>query len=355
MEERHEAVVVPLRNGILFVVVAAGAAQAHAEKCLGGDEHVVGEQIVFRQQPVRGFVVILHQAQEPRRREAFPGGLGELVPGELFGEELVVGEVFVKGIDEVVPVAPDLRFLAVALEPLAFRIPHKVHPMARPFLPVLRPGQQRVNQPRPGVRGRIFDKNFDILRAGRQPQQVVIRPPHQMLAGSRRIRAQPGVRKPFEKKCVHRIPCPARFLDLRHGRLQHGPVCPPVGRVFRGSGRGVAFRGLDAGALQRGIVGRAHREPFLQDLELRLGAFSRGGHLVIRVPVTHHFQEQALGGRLRIQRRAGFASFEEAFARGEDQAAFDLLAPMALDAVGLENGVHCVPEKIPGLGRGGLR
>ena len=47
MKEGHEAVVILLSDGILFVIVASSASHGHPEKGLGGDLHIVGEKIVL--------------------------------------------------------------------------------------------------------------------------------------------------------------------------------------------------------------------------------------------------------------------------------------------------------------------
>ena len=70
VKKRHETVVVALRDGVFLVIMATGAAHRHSHKNFRGDLHGVGKRIVFGQEPVSWFIVILAEAQKSGGRQA---------------------------------------------------------------------------------------------------------------------------------------------------------------------------------------------------------------------------------------------------------------------------------------------
>lgn len=81
------------------------------------------------------------EAQErSRHAQARVAGV-ELVAGELFGDETVVGRVGVERVDHPVAIAPGLGAMRVGLVAVGLGVPHQVEPMASPALAVARRGQ----------------------------------------------------------------------------------------------------------------------------------------------------------------------------------------------------------------------
>ena len=93
---------------------------------------------------VGGLVIPLHEPVIAGRDERIFRRLGNLISRELLDDKLIVGFVCVKGIDDVVAVAPDVRLGVVPLEAVRLRIAHEVEPVARPFFAILRPRQQVI-------------------------------------------------------------------------------------------------------------------------------------------------------------------------------------------------------------------
>ena len=62
----------------------------------------------------------------------------KLVAGDLFLDEAVVGLVLVERLDDVVPIAPNIRADCVIRETIAFRIASQIKPVPSPALPISR-------------------------------------------------------------------------------------------------------------------------------------------------------------------------------------------------------------------------
>ena len=159
-EDRPEAVVFALRNGVELVVVATGAVDGDAHRggenlrdhvveivrAGGAPEHVALGLDLTDEVPRAG-------GEEAGRREKFRvwslevGGLREHVSGDLFTEELVIGLVGVEGGDDVVAIAPGVGAELVALKAVGVRVVRNVQPMAGPALAVVRAGEQAVHKP----------------------------------------------------------------------------------------------------------------------------------------------------------------------------------------------------------------
>ena len=128
--------------------------------------------------------------------------------------------------------------------------------------------------------------------------------------------------------------------------------------LFRDGVRaGFFFGDCGGGGLELRVKGGAHRKPAFDDLHFSLRAFACRRHLVAVLFVTHHPQQQALARSRRIESGSAFAAFEEILPGGEHRPAFDLLAPVAPEAVRLEDGMHFLTVKLRvfGLMREGIR
>jgi len=155
------------------VVVAAGAREGRAEEGGGrGPDHVVQfvGTLVGRQHGVGGFHAIPRTADE----EAGRGVRTELVAGELFADEAVVGQVGVEGLDDVVAVRPGVGAGEVGLETVGLGEARHVQPMAGPFLPEPRRGEQPIDHRRVGLVRRVGDERRDFRGRGRQADDIVI-------------------------------------------------------------------------------------------------------------------------------------------------------------------------------------
>ena len=92
---------------------------------------------------------ILRTEGEKTRRDEKPGTLGVVlrrqeITGELFGQETVVGQVAVEGVDDVVPLTPRMRIDQVRLLAVRFREANHIEPVPRPALAVGGAGEEGV-------------------------------------------------------------------------------------------------------------------------------------------------------------------------------------------------------------------
>ena len=189
-DEAEHRVIVRRADGIVFVVVTARAADGQAEKRSAGRDHDVVEIIELRLHGAVRFVVPHVQAIEARRDDGVApfltaGYFGELfirnlVASQLLANEPIVGLVRVEGFDDVVAIAPGVRFCAVTFVAVALGVTHKVKPVASPTFTVVRRGEQAVDEFGPSFVGRVLFKGLDFLRRRRQTDQIKIRAAHQL-------------------------------------------------------------------------------------------------------------------------------------------------------------------------------
>ncbi len=109
VEIGEEAIEVFLGDGIVFVIMAAGAAHSEAHPNDGSGLGAVGDvfdAVFFRDDAA--FAVGAVVAVEAGRDDLGAGGIGQEIAGELFDGELIVGHVFVESVDD--PVAPAPHF-----------------------------------------------------------------------------------------------------------------------------------------------------------------------------------------------------------------------------------------------------
>ena len=180
-EQGGQPVVVPLRDGVELVVVAAGAAHGQAQQAgaedpdlLADDLNAVGHEVG---QAVPGLVV--HHSQETGGdqvvhgfpgEDGLPGQVCQLVPGQLLQQEAVVGLAGIERANDVVPVAVGVRAVGIA---------HQVQPVAAPALAVAGRVQQPRNECFVGGRIGVGQEPPNLLGFRRQSGQVKAGSPDQ--------------------------------------------------------------------------------------------------------------------------------------------------------------------------------
>jgi hypothetical protein len=173
-EERLQPVVVLLQNRIELVVVAARAAVGHPEEH-GANRvgHIVEDLLSPLQQVPRVAlvgIVAVERGGDTRVGIARP----QLVAGELFADESIVGLVGVERVDHVVAVAPGIGPRFIRLEAFALGVPCQIEPVAAPALAVLRRGQQPVDNVGERVGRPVGKEGSDRLGRRRQSDQIEI-------------------------------------------------------------------------------------------------------------------------------------------------------------------------------------
>ncbi len=138
VEEREQAVVFLLRNGVVFVIVALGALDGQAEHRLSDGVHAVEHRVHAKLLGIDGALLVEHGiAQEAGGHDLILVGVRQLVAGKLLDEELVVGQITVEGVDHVIAVEMDLA-RHVLLVTVGIRVAGGVQPVPSPAFAVVR-------------------------------------------------------------------------------------------------------------------------------------------------------------------------------------------------------------------------
>ena len=144
VEEREEPVVILLGEGIVFVIVAAGAFHREPEKSTGRRVNPVG--VVLHAElfiHAAAFVRLAMQAVEGRGDLLIARGVGQQVAGDLFDDEVVEADVSVEGIDDPIPPRPEV-IEAIRLIAVRVGVARDIEPFDGHALAVSRRGQQSI-------------------------------------------------------------------------------------------------------------------------------------------------------------------------------------------------------------------
>ena len=217
-EERGELKIILLRNGVTFVIMATRTANGHAEHGLGGDTNVVINDIVKMLQAIGRFIIPLHQTMVASGNQGLCSRVRDFIAGELLGKKLIIGFVFVEGIDDVIAVTPNKGFRSVALETLGLSIAHEVEPMTAPFFTILWQCEQSIDALFPSVSRGIIFKGLHFRERWSQPSKVKGGTAQQLTARSRRIRLEPTSLTFHFEKFVNRV---SKLCHFRNSRTLH--------------------------------------------------------------------------------------------------------------------------------------
>ena len=293
-EHGLHAVVVPGRNRVELVVVAAGAAQRQAEKRLPDVmRHVIEEQLSGHPRHSHASVLPGTCAEKARRDDRV-GILGEeFVPGNLFQHELVVRLVPVEAADHVVPIAPRVRQFEVVRVPRRVGVARDVEPVAAP--PFAVPGrlQQALDEHLVGAVGIVGQERVDFLGRRRQTGQVKreasnqrapVRPRRRLNAVLRELGKDEVVDGRADRVQIHSVPWGGDPADWTK--------CPQIGLIE------VPFHGRAAGRIRRSF-----RDPVAKRPANGLGQ-------PVLFPARGHLQFADVIDRLHQQARAGVAGYD---------------------------------------------
>jgi len=95
-----------------------------------------------------------------------------LVASELLEQEAVIGFVIVEGANDVIAVTPGIVAVRVVLETIGLGKADNVEPVLAPVLPIVRIGEQALDQILPGVRGAVGDERRNLGGRRRQTHKV---------------------------------------------------------------------------------------------------------------------------------------------------------------------------------------
>ena len=267
VEEGVERIEFRVRNGVVLVGVALGAAPGESHPRLPGRGDPVLDGGVAKLLVVGAALRVGHRvAVKPRRDQVVGGRIRQQIPGELADRELVEGHVVVQRIDDPVAIGPD-RPQAVLLVAHRVRVARQVQPHAGPPLAVRRGIQETVHKVRVGFWGRVGSKRVSLLRGRRQACQVQRKPADQCVAVSLAGGAQAFAVQPRQDEAVDGVAGPARVRDLRRAgsdrRVERPVALVRRSRINPGGQRlNLAFRQALPGRRHRtGIRGDARHHP----------------------------------------------------------------------------------------------
>ena len=221
LENPVERVVVAHADGIKFVVVAAGTAEAQAHDRLPHRvDCVLNREVV---------VVFRVEAEAARDRQiargddllgiplrALPRSLrGEDVAGDLLPEKLVVGQITVEGVDAIVAVAPGDRHGVVGGLAGGVGIADNVKPVSPPPLAIGGRVEEPIDDRRKRIGRGIAEECLHLLRGRRQAGQIKRRPPDERATISGRQGLAACRLLPATDKSIDRRPAPACVVDGR--------------------------------------------------------------------------------------------------------------------------------------------
>ena len=285
LENAGEGVVVACRDGIVFVIVAAGAGDADPQQPRSDHGDLVVDDVHVE--------VFVHRlgGLRPEGEEAGRDELAvalavvlrrHLVARDLLPDKDIKRPVLVEGGDDVIAIAPSVGEGGVAAEPVVavrLAVAGHVEPMASPAFAEAWRSEELVNENGDGRVSAPFEigeEGLNPVVRGSQPGQVEAQTAHEPFRRGVTRGFQAGFFDVCQDEPVDVRLRPGRVLHRGNGRVPHG-LEGPVRRLrldgrSHGHGRTAAR------------IGRAHRDPLFEvgDDGGRQGLLRR--HLEIVLP-----------------------------------------------------------------------
>ena len=182
------------------------------------------------------FPVAQGLAKKPRGDLLLDRRLRQQVAGQLFDREPVEGHVAVESLDDPVPKSPRNRPQLIRQVTVTVGVVSHVEPRPGPAFPVVRRGEQTVDDPLVGTGTLVLDERRDLARCRRQPDQVKRDATNQRLATGDRRWNDPLTDQPSKHEQVDRVPGPRSAGCGRNVRTNDRTVGPVTlfGRISVG-------------------------------------------------------------------------------------------------------------------------
>ena len=314
-EDAGHRVVVPLGDRVELVVVASGAGDGGGEQSLGDRIDLFVDDV----EPELGLallVVSLGPDREVAGRDEIPCGvvlgLGvEEITGELAGDEAVVRDVVVEGLDHPVAISPRMGIGDVVLLAARFRVAGDVEPVATPAFTECGGRQQAVDHPLPREWRLIGLEGLDLLGGGRKSDEIEGDAAEPGRRGRGSDWSETAAIEVREHESVDFVQRPVRVRDFRKRGPLHRPIGPVVPAGFDVVlGPAVFIAGIDVHDGCRRHR-RASEHPLLEQGDLIIGEPSARGHLESGIVVADRLDQEARIGVTGNDRRSGVAADEQ--------------------------------------------
>ena len=175
-EDAGQRVIIPRRDGVELVVVAAGTTHRQTEKGARGHVDLLVNDVHLQLVCAWFEQKLRPQHQKPRRDELFVALFvtiaGKQVPGELFANESVEGLVCVEGAHDVIAIAPRVVIGQVDFQAVGVGIARHVKPVPSPTFAKLRRRQQPIHDLGECLGGIVRQESLDFSRSGWQARKV---------------------------------------------------------------------------------------------------------------------------------------------------------------------------------------
>ena len=357
-EDGGEGVVVGGGDGIEFVIVAAGAAEGHAEEGFAEGVELFVDDVELLFLAVGFGEDFGAEGEEAGGGEGvFAGGLfvgGEEVAGELLDEELVVGFVVVEGADDVVAVAPGVAVGDVFVHAVGVGVAGDVEPVAGPARAVLGRGEEAVDEVAEGVGGVVGEEGGDFGGGGWEAGEVEGGAADEGVAVGGRGGGEVVFFEFGEDEGVDGGAGPGGVLDGGQCGIGEGLEGPELAALFEGEAGLFGVGGLSGGWAG---IGGAVLDPGFEVADLGGGEGAFWGHLEVAIVVADGFDEAAAVGVAGDDGGAGVTAAEEGVAVIEGEAAFEFGGGgVAVEAFFNEEGADAGFEEgdvVGGQGPGG--
>ena len=172
------------------------------------------------------FPVAQGLAKKPRGDLLLDRRLRQQVAGQLFDREPVEGHVAVESLDDPVPKSPRNRPQLIGQVTVTVGVVSHVEPRPGPAFPVVRRGQQTIDDPLVGTGTLVLDERRDLAGGRRQPDQVQRDATNQRLATGNRRRDDPLTDQLSKHEQIDRVPGPRSPSSGRNVRTNDRTVGP---------------------------------------------------------------------------------------------------------------------------------
>ncbi len=324
VEDAGKRVVIGLRNGIVLVIVAAGAGDSQAHEAAGyGIDAVM--PLISAGDFVRAVVVIPGpEAQKAGAGEHLGAVFGiHQVARELSFDEAIVRHIVVEGLDHPIAITIGVGVGAITsgerLETavIVFAEAGDIEPLAAPALAIVGRGEETIDQFGVSVWRNVLFESSDLFRRGGKAGEVEGGPADQVMLAGLANGMEAFLFQPGKDEPINFGASPASVFDGGRGLILKGLEGPEV-PAFRGDGVLTVGLGENGGAFRPDSSGL---DPGLESFDIGGLELAALRHAKIGVRFFEAGDERACGGIAGFERGAVGAAFGHGLPAIESESA----------------------------------